>query len=55
MERMELPLGLGMALARHEGAMTRFAALSEAERAAVIEKCHSVGSKREIERLVQSL
>lgn len=55
MEPMELPLGFGMALAMNEPAMKRFEALTESEKAAVIEKTHSVTSKREMQNLVNSL
>lgn len=49
------PLGFGMALAQNEGAMARFEQLSQAEKDAMIEKCHQVNSKREMQNLVNSL
>lgn len=52
---MELPLGFGMALAQNENAMQRFEALSDAEKQAIIERTHNVGSKREMQQLVDSL
>lgn len=52
---MELPLGFGMALAQNEAAMQRFEALSETEKQAVLQSTHSVHSKREMRRLVDSL
>lgn len=55
MYRIELPLGFGMALAQNEGAMARFEQLSQAEKDAMIEKCHQVNSKREMQNLVNSL
>lgn len=55
MEKLELPLGFGMALAQNEGAMQRFEALSQAEKTAILEKTHSVRSKREMQSLVKSL
>ena len=51
----ELPLGLGMAFAQNPIAMARFTAMSETERAAVIEKAHSVQSKQEMNALVGQL
>ena len=51
----ELPLGFGMALAQHPEAMARFAALSEAERQAVIDGAHAVRSKQEIRSYVEKL
>lgn len=55
MDEIELPLGFGMALAQNESAMKRFETLSELEKAAVVEKTHSVTSKREMQALVNSL
>lgn len=55
MSDFELPLGFGMALAQNEGAMQAFEGLSAAEKRAVIEKTHTVHSKREMQALVNSL
>jgi len=55
MEEQELPLGLGMALAQHPGALQRFAALSETERQSVVESAHAVRSKAEMQTLVDYL
>lgn len=55
MDKLELPLGFGMALAQNEAAMQRFEALSESAKAAVVEKTHTVNSKREMQDLVNSL
>ncbi len=52
MKDIELPLGFGMALAQNEAAMQRFAALPEAEKQAVLQQAHAVGSKREMQQLV---
>jgi uncharacterized protein YdeI (YjbR/CyaY-like superfamily) len=52
---MELPMGFGMALAQNELAMQRFEALSEAEKQSVIQRTHSVTSKREMRQLAASL
>ena len=51
----EIPMGLGMALAKNVEAMNAFTALPPEGRAAVIEKTHSVQSKKEMEQLVRSL
>ena len=51
----ELPLGFGMALAQHPEAMTRFAALSEAEQQAIIDGAHAVRSKQEMSSYVEKL
>ena len=50
-----LPLGLGMALAQNEAAMQRFTAMTEAEKQALIQQCHQVQSKREMQQLVNQL
>lgn len=55
MEQQELPLGLGMALAQHPEAMTRFAALPEAEQQAIIDGAHMVRSKQEMRAYVEQL
>lgn len=55
MEQYMLPLGFGMALAQNETAMKRFEALPEAEKQALIERTHTVRSKSEMRRLVDSL
>lgn len=52
---LELPLGFGMALAQNEAAMARFESLSDVEKQAVIQRTHSVRSKREMRQLVSSL
>ena len=52
MKDIELPLGFGMALAQNEAAMQRFAALPEAEKQAVLQQAHAVGSKQEMQQLV---
>lgn len=55
MSKIELPLGLGMALAQNETAMARFEALSEDEKQKIVEKTHTVASKREMQQLVNSI
>lgn len=55
MDKRELPLGLGMALAQNEPAMQCFESMSETEKAAFVAKTHAVNSKREMQRLVNSL
>ncbi len=41
MNKIEMPMGLGMALAQNEAAMTKFAALSESEKQKIIDGWHS--------------
>lgn len=51
----ELPLGLGMAMARHPAAMERFARLPEAERRAVVEQARSAQTRQEMQACVDGL
>lgn len=55
MSNFELPLGFGMALAQNEKAMQCFECLSDDEKKAVLQKTHSVNSKKEMRALVNSL
>ena len=55
MEDQELPLGLGMALAKDQSAMERFTALSDAEKNAVIAGVHQVHSRQEMQQYVKNI
>ncbi|MEE1019764.1 MAG: hypothetical protein UH824_09815 [Acutalibacteraceae bacterium] len=55
MSKIELPMGLGMALAQNESAMQKFESLTEPQKQAVINATHSVKSKREMRQLVRDL
>jgi len=55
MKDFDLPLGFGMALAQNELAMAKFESMSEAEKQTLIQKTHSVTSKKEMRALVDSL
>lgn len=55
MNKSDLPLGLGMALAHNEPAMKQFEALSEQQRSAVINRTKKINSKYEMECLVNGL
>lgn len=55
MKSIELPLGLGMALAQNEPAMKKFESLSEEEKTALIAKAHGVNSKSGMQALVSGL
>lgn len=52
---MELPLGLGLAMAQRPEAMERFAALPEAERQAVVAQARSARTKQEMQSCVERL
>lgn len=51
----DLPMGLSMALSKNSSAMEYFSNLSNANRQEIIEKTHSVKSKKEMQSLVNSL
>ena len=55
MDKLELPLGFGMAHAQNEAAMQRFEAMTTAEKEAVIRRTRDVTSRREMQALVNSL
>ena len=55
MEKTDLPLGFGMALAQNEPAMKRFESLSEAQKAEIVNRVHNVNSKQEMQSFVNSL
>ena len=55
MEKGDVPLGFGFALAQDPGAMERFAALTEGERQAFLNRARSVSSKGEMQALVSQL
>ena len=55
MDRNELPLGFGFALAQNPEAMQKFALLPEARRAEILHRVHGVSSKEEMQSLVDSL
>ena len=52
---LEMPLGLGAAMAQVPTAMERFAALPAEERQALIRRARSVQSKQEMQACVASL
>ena len=51
----DVPLGLGMALARNMSAMERFSFMSDAQRKNVLEKASAVHSRNEMTQLVDSI
>ena len=55
MQKGDVPLGFGFALAQDPGAMERFAALTEAERQAYLDRARAVSSKGEMQALVSQL
>lgn len=55
MNRQELPLGFGFALAQNPEAMEYFSALPAEKRTEVLQRAHSVTSRQEMKALVNSL
>lgn len=55
MDNNQLPIGLGLSLAMNQRAMDRFAHMTEIEKERAIAKSRDVKSKREMDRIVNSL
>lgn len=55
MDFYKVPIGFGMALAMNRPAMNAYAAMSEEEKQAIVNKAHNVRSEKEMHDLVSSL
>ncbi len=55
MEKYELPVGFGMALAQRPEAMKKFATLSEPKKQEIINGTHFVSSKEEMQQYVEKI
>lgn len=55
MDFYKVPIGFGMALAVNEPAMNAYAAMTEEQKQAIINKVHNVRSEKEMHALVASL
>ena len=55
MDFYKVPIGFGMALAVNEPAMNAYAAMTEEQKQAIINKAHNVRSEQEMHDLVNSL
>ena len=53
--KIEIPTGLGMALAQYYDAMQNFAAMTDEQKKSVINATHSLASKNEMRALVDSI
>jgi len=51
----DIPLGLGMALAQNVGALERYSALTDEQRAMVVARAAGVKSKSEMNAMVQEI
>lgn len=54
-EGIEMPLGLGMALAQDVNAMDYFASLPDQKQQEIISRTHSIQSKQEMRELVRDM
>lgn len=55
MDFYKVPIGFGMALAMNQPAMNAYAAMTENQKQAILNKAHNVRSEREMHDLVVSL
>ena len=55
MKQSEMPVGFAMALAMNPDAMQKFATLSEEQKQQIVNGTHSVKSKEEMHRYVDSI
>ena len=51
----DMPIGFGLSLAANQRSMEAFSAMSDAEKAAAVEKSRGMNSRAEMERFVNSL
>ena len=55
MDFYKVPIGFGMALAMNEPAMAAYAAMTEAEKQAILNKAHNARSEKEMHQIVSSI
>lgn len=55
MEKTEMPVGLGMALAMNPEAMEKFSSLTETQKHEVINGTHAIASRKEMHQYVQNI
>lgn len=55
MDKNDLPLGFGFALAQNPEAMRAFTNMPEEKRSQILQRAHSVSSKSEMQSLVNGL
>ena len=51
----DIPMGLGMALAKNMEAMQVFSAMDPARQQAIIDQTHTIGSKKEMQAFVSGI
>lgn len=55
MDFYKIPIGFGMALAMNPPAMNAYAAMTEQQKQAVVDKAHNARSEQEMHRIVADL
>ncbi len=55
MDKFEMPVGLGMALAMNPEAMHKFASLTDRQKWEVVSGTHAVSSRKEMQQYVQNM
>lgn len=55
MDKFDMPVGLGMALANNPEAMQKFASLSERQKWEVVSGTHAVESRDEMKKYVENI
>ncbi|MBR6595755.1 MAG: hypothetical protein IKK72_04185 [Oscillospiraceae bacterium] len=55
MDFYKVPIGFGMALAMNQNAMNAYAAMTEDQKQAILNKAHNARSEREMLQIVNSI
>ena len=55
MDFYKVPIGFGMALAMNQPAMSAYAAMTEQQKQAVLNKAHNARSEKEMQQIVSSI
>ena len=55
MDFYKVPIGFGMALAMNQPAMNAYAAMTEPQKQAILERAHHAQSEKEMHQIVNSL
>ena len=55
MDFYKVPIGFGMALAMNQPAMNAYAAMTEEQKQAILNKAHSARSEKEMHQIVASI
>lgn len=55
MDFYKVPIGFGMALAMNQPAMNAYAAMTEQQKQAILQKAHNARSEKEMHEIVNSI